>query len=97
VQPRTVAAIEIAELHEKSGFGQVDFLKLDVEGAEAALFKSDFFLSFLRDKVVCLAVEVHEEFVKVDEVTAILNSLGFQTKVISEFVCGVRAKPAGTI
>jgi hypothetical protein len=75
----------------------VDFFKLDVEGAEAALFISDTFLSFLRDKVLCLAVEVHEEFIKVDEATAILNSLGFQTKVISEFVCGVRATPRGTI
>jgi len=97
VKPRTVAAIDIAELHKKSGFGQVDFFKLDVEGAEAALFISDTFLSFLRDKVLCLAVEVHEEFIKVDEATAILNSLGFQTKVISEFVCGVRATPRGTI
>jgi len=95
--PRTVAAIDIAELQEKSGFGQVDFLKLDVEGAEADLFKSDPFLDFLRDNVSCLALEVHEGFIKIKEVQAILKSLGFQTIVIAEFVCGFQAPQTGVL
>jgi len=94
-KPRTVAAINITELQEMSGFGQVDFLKLDIEGAEADLFKSDPFLLFLRDKVRCLAVEVHEEFIKIGETRSILSSLGFQTTVISEFVCGVKVQQTG--
>jgi FkbM family methyltransferase len=90
IKPQEVAAIDIAELAGKAGFAQVDFLKIDIEGTEADLLKSDSFLGFLKDKVRRLALEVHTEFIKVEEVQAILTSLGFQTKVISEFVCGVK-------
>jgi len=89
-QPQTVAGIDITELGRQSGFDQVDFLKMDIEGAEADLLRSDSFLSFLKNHVRCLAVEVHEEFIQIEEAVAILKSLGFHTKIISEFVCGVK-------
>jgi len=85
-----VSAIDINELAEKAGFAQVDFLKVDIEGAEADLFRTQLFQDFLAKKVCRVAVEVHEEFIKIDEVRSILNSLGFQTKTISEFACGIK-------
>jgi len=88
--PQKVAALDINGLAAMTGFSQVDFLKMDIEGAEADLFKSQLFRDFIKERVGRLAVEVHEEFIKIDEVQAILTSLGFQTKTIAEFVCGVK-------
>ena len=86
-----VSAIDINGLAEQTGFARVDFLKMDIEGAEAELFRTQTFRDFLKEKVGRIAVEVHEEFIKIDEVNAILTALGFQTKTISEFVCGIKA------
>lgn len=88
--PQKVSATDINGLAELAGFSEVDFLKIDIEGAEAELFKTELFRNFLKEKVRRIAVEVHEEFVKIDDVHAILNSLGFQTKTIAEFVCGIK-------
>jgi FkbM family methyltransferase len=86
-----VAAIDINGLMAQTGFTQVNFLKMDIEGAEADLFRTQLFRDFLKEKVSRVAVEVHEEFIKIDEVTTILTALGFQTKTISEFVCAIKA------
>ena len=90
VNPQQVPALDIIGLAKMTGFSQIDFLKIDIEGAEADLLKTQLFRDFIKERVCRLAVEVHEEFIKIDEVHAILASLGFQTKTISEFVCGVK-------
>jgi hypothetical protein len=80
-------------LKEKAGFAHVDLLKMDIEGGEAALLRDPRFQGFLREDVRRIAVEVHPEFIKLDEVIGVLESLGFQTKELTEFVCGI--KPPG--
>jgi FkbM family methyltransferase len=87
---RDADAIDIAELLGKTGFGQVDLFKMDVEGAEAVLLKNPQFKDFLKEKVLRIAVEVHGEFIKTDEAIAVLKSLGFETNVVAEFVCAVK-------
>jgi FkbM family methyltransferase len=83
-------AIDIAEFLGKTGFGQVDLFKMDIEGTEAVLLKNPKFKDFLKEKVLRIVMEVHEEFIKTDEAIAVLKSLGFETNVVAEFVCAVK-------
>jgi FkbM family methyltransferase len=83
-------AIKIQDIVRLSGFSHVDLLKMDIEGAEAGLFRNEGFQDFLAEKVVRIAVEVHEEFIKIKEVADILAAKGFRTGVVDEFLCGVK-------
>lgn len=51
-----VAGMTLHEIIVRSGFGRVDVLKVDIEGAEAELFRGD--LSWL-ERVRCMAIEFH--------------------------------------
>jgi hypothetical protein len=75
---------------EKTGFDQVDFMKMDIEGAEANLLRDLQFKSFLKEKVRRVAIEVHEEFMKANEAIDVLWSLNFKTCVVKEFLCGIK-------
>jgi FkbM family methyltransferase len=83
-------AIDVRSLMRIAGFKCIDLLKMDVEGAEAALFRDADFQNFLKESVHRVAVEVHEEFIKIEEVKSILHSLGFQTNAVDEFLCGIK-------
>ena len=85
-----VDGIEIWGLLERTGFQQVDFLKMDIEGAEAALLRDHRFQLFLKERTQRIAIEVHHEFMEPPEAAAILHALGFKTTTISEFVCGLK-------
>jgi len=85
-----VDAISIQTLMQIAGFERIDLLKIDVEGAEAALLRDADFQDFIKEKVSRIAVEVHEEFITIKEVTTILHPLGFETKPIDEFLCGIK-------
>jgi len=87
-----VDAVEVWGLLEKTGFDRVDFFKLDVEGAEAGLLRDPQFKLFLKEKVQRIAVEVHEEFIKIEEAKNVLESLNFKTGLVAEFVCGIKNK-----
>ena len=63
---------------------------MDIEGTEAVLLKNPKFKDFLKEKVLRIVMEVHEEFIKTDEAIAVLKSLGFETNVVAEFVCAVK-------
>jgi FkbM family methyltransferase len=54
-----VRAVSLPTLLEKSGFGRIDILKIDVEGAERYLF-ADGCHDWL-SRVDCLAVEAHDD------------------------------------
>jgi hypothetical protein len=62
---------------------------MDVEGAEAVLLHDGEFKRFLTEKVSMVAMEIHPEFISFPESVAILESLGYQTRIVDEFVCGV--------
>jgi FkbM family methyltransferase len=87
---QTVEGIEIWGLLEKTGFQRVDFLKMDIEGAEAALLRDQRFKLFLQERVQRIAIEVHQAFMAPREAVEILESLGFKTESITEFICGLK-------
>jgi len=88
-QADSVAAVDIWQLAKLADFSQVDLLKMDVEGAEAVLLHDGEFKRFLTEKVSMVAMEIHPEFISFPESVAILESLGYQTRIVDEFVCGV--------
>jgi FkbM family methyltransferase len=83
-------AVEIWGLLEKTGFATVDFLKMDIEGAEANLLRDSRFREFLKEKVRRVAIEVHETFMETAEAIDVLKSLNFKTHTVTEFVCGIK-------
>ncbi|MDZ7360175.1 MAG: FkbM family methyltransferase [candidate division KSB1 bacterium] len=54
-----VVAADIGALLSSSGFDRIDILKMDVEGAEAVVFSSNY-ESWI-DKVDCFMIELHDE------------------------------------
>jgi FkbM family methyltransferase len=92
VSTQPVDALSIRSLMEMAGFKQIDLLKIDIEGAEAALFRDADFQNILKENVLRVAVEVHEEFIKIKEVEAVLHTLGYETNAVDEFLCGIKRK-----
>lgn len=66
-EPAEFEGISIDTLLEKSGFDRISILKVDIEGAEAVVFRENF--GWL-DKVDALAIEIHDDtqFGKASEV-----------------------------
>jgi FkbM family methyltransferase len=70
-----VDGLVLGDLLDKTS-GQIDYLKIDIEGGEAELFRDDRFIADLRN-IRILSVEVHQEFISVAEVKSVLKKLGF--------------------
>lgn len=76
-QGRSVAAISLDTLLERQGGAPVDYVKMDVEGAERELLSRN---TQWAAHVRCLNVEVHEPY-SVGECRRDLERLGFATSV----------------
>jgi len=72
-----IDVISMADILNIYQWKRIDLLKLDIEGGEAVLFKDESFLRILKDKVVVLAVELHEEAINDETVSKLLYDLGF--------------------
>jgi FkbM family methyltransferase len=74
----TASAVTMDELMARMGGGQVDFVKMDIEGAEREVFKN---AGRWPQRVRCLKVEVHPEkasrLYPIGECLADLERLGF--------------------
>lgn len=57
-----VETITIDNILEYNHLSIIDLVKIDIEGAEAEIFKSEAHLDFL-DKTRIIAIEIHEEFI----------------------------------
>jgi hypothetical protein len=71
-----IRSYSIASLLNKYSLAEIDFIKMDVEGAEKAIFEKDADLSFL-DKVKVLAIEIHDEFNIRNDIYEILRDYNF--------------------
>ena len=72
---QTVEAVTVPELIEFSGFGRVDLMKVDVEGAEVVLFEGD---TDWLDRVGLLAIEFHENSRQISGFDDQMRRYGFQ-------------------
>ena len=71
---RSVEALSMRSLMKKCGLSKIDFLKVDIEGAEAELFQGP--LPWLAS-VRALAVEVHDNGPLIERLITLLKSRGF--------------------
>ncbi len=77
-----ITLMKIINLYAKNQ--NIDILKIDVEGTEALLFKSDEFLDTLVEHVSFLCFEIHKEFMSRDLFHGILNDINFEFIDIGE-------------
>ncbi len=82
----TIKAITLPEILAASPHGRIDILKIDIEGAEVALFQSAAeWLSF----VDCITIELHGERAKA-EIPAQLQAAGFSISHHGSLTVAVR-------
>lgn len=75
---------------ETVGWTKVDFIKIDIEGAEFELFRSHEQWSLLLKRVSILCVEVHEEMGDIFEIIDILKKYGLKLKKSGELIIAFR-------
>lgn len=63
-----LTGIDIGTILRENQLGHIDLFKMDIEGAEAILFKDDYLAQYL-DVVTCFMIEVHPEFIAEKDVT----------------------------
>jgi len=70
-----VPARTMSSILEQTSIGQVDVLKMDIEGAELNIFVSDLWMSEMLRTLRCIAIEVHDDEEK--KIEAALSAAGF--------------------
>ena len=81
-----ISSITINELLIEKKWSTIDLLKIDIEGAEAEIFRSN--VDFL-EKTRIIALEVHEEFISHIEIESILKKFGFIVFYSGELTIGI--------
>lgn len=72
----TIEGITVDEIIEQNSLSYISLLKIDIEGAERFIFRSENDLSFLKMTYV-VAIEIHDEFVERQEIYKILLNNNF--------------------
>jgi len=73
----TLETKDIAAIMKEQAWPQIDFLKIDIEGGETAVFGPKANLNWLT-KTRMLAIEIHDEFNCRDHIEGLLRDYGFQ-------------------
>lgn len=76
-----VPSIDMPTLLKRHGISRIDFLKADIEGAEFALFAE--YAPWMR-QVDQIAMELHGQFGRADQIAQVLRQAGFQTAVVDD-------------
>lgn len=83
-----IRAITLTELVEKYGLREISLLKIDVEGSEKQIFLSaGANLDFLKITKY-IAIEVHDEIVKTEQIENLLVKHGFTLSKSGEYLIG---------
>jgi len=85
---KEVQAVSMATLMKTYEIDYIDLLKIDVEGSEAAIFKTTTDLTFL-SKTKVIAIEIHDEFNCRERIYDILRMHGFILINSNELTIGV--------
>jgi FkbM family methyltransferase len=89
--PTDIASYSINMLFNKFAIDEIDFIKIDVEGAEKEIFAVDADMSFLK-KIKVLAVEIHDEFEWRSQIYKILKENNFIVFNSGETTLAVKKK-----
>jgi FkbM family methyltransferase len=92
VDAATIPCYSISTLMNMHQWSTIDFLKIDIEGAERFIFdNSDADITFLK-RVKLIAIEIHDEFLIREKINKILNLNGFVLFLHGELTIGVNSR-----
>lgn len=80
----------ISNIASSAGFGSIDILKIDIEGAEFRLFEKIETWAGVLENVKVISVEVHEEFGESWQIEEKLLAAGFNIRRTGELLIGIR-------
>jgi FkbM family methyltransferase len=83
-------SIEINEIFDKYNIQNLDVLKLDIEGAEAFLFKDEEYANEFLKKLKIIAIELHNEYNINEKVLCILKKNNFDLVKFGEMYIGTK-------
>lgn len=86
---QAIPSIALSEVLDRFKVGGVDYLKLDIEGAEETIFLEDLRLADKLLRVKCISVEPHSNFFKIF-FPEYLKNLGFDVEEHGELIYGFR-------
>jgi hypothetical protein len=74
-----VHCLTLKDFFDKEGIEFADLVKMDVEGAELSIFKSD---GFPKDRIGTMIGELHSDLHGQDEIRKVIEWLGFRYYII---------------
>jgi FkbM family methyltransferase len=87
--PGAVQAVTIRELMNKYRLDTIDFLKIDVEGAEKNIFLDEPSVGDWLRRVRLIAIEIHDEANCRDQIERLLESYQFKLRHSGELTIGI--------
>lgn len=86
-----IEVLSVLDIMKQNNLELIDFLKIDIEGGEVALFSANTNLNWLK-KVKILALEIHDEFECRVSIENILSKFGFTLFNSGELTIGINEK-----
>jgi FkbM family methyltransferase len=83
-----IQVISIQDIIDEQGLDCIDFLKIDIEGAEVNVFDETYSLEWLK-KVRIIALEIHDEFNCKTIIESHLTNYGFELQYSGELTIGI--------
>jgi FkbM family methyltransferase len=84
--------VEVLELMNKYKWEHIDFLKIDIEGAERYLFQDDMYAGRFLSKVKMISIEIHDEYNIEQRILEILKANHFTYVKSGEITFAIRQK-----
>lgn len=75
-----IATSTVPQLAQDFNFNQIDLIKIDIEGAEKAIFEDESHLKLFLPKTKSVIIEVHDEFINEEVVFNKLSNYSFNCK-----------------
>lgn len=90
VEESSVKSVSISKIISQNKWEIIDVLKIDIEGSEKEIFKSNN-LDFLNN-IKIIAIEIHEEIIAREEIYTVLKKYNFIIYNFKETTFGVNKK-----
>lgn len=86
----TVKSISLNQVFDDYLDQEIHILKIDIEGAEKAVFENELNFDRLLRNTAIIAIEIHEEVESTSMILSILDNYGFELKKVGETTFGYK-------